>query len=87
MVIHSLILFTRIGSCQAEIKGNALTCIAEPINPTMVLWVLWRLCLIGSLDMSGANKKLQVVLEGYSNFLREKKLTLPKHQPHLVRWI
>jgi len=37
--------------------------------------------------MSGADEKLQVVLEGYSNFLREKKLTLPKHQPHLVRWV
>jgi hypothetical protein len=32
------------------------------MNLTMVLWVLWRLCLIGSLDMSGADEKLQVVL-------------------------
>lgn len=37
--------------------------------------------------MSGSDKKLQAVLEGYSNFLREKKLALPKHQPHLVRWV
>ena len=37
--------------------------------------------------MSGAEEKLQAVLEGYSNFLREKKLPLPKHQPHLVRWV
>lgn len=56
-------------------------------EPKQDVWVLWRLCLIGSLDMSGADEKLLVVLEGYSNFLREKKLALPKHQPHLVRWV
>jgi len=58
------------------LRENDLTGIAVSTNPTMV--VLWRLCLIGSLDMSGADEKLQVVLEGYSNFLREKKLALPR---------
>ncbi|MEM3453414.1 MAG: phage integrase N-terminal SAM-like domain-containing protein [Candidatus Hadarchaeum sp.] len=37
--------------------------------------------------MSGSDKKLQAVLEDYSNLLREKKLALPRHQPHLVRWV
>jgi len=37
--------------------------------------------------MRKADEKLKTALEGYSNFLREKKLTLPKHQPHLVRWV
>lgn len=37
--------------------------------------------------MSGTDEKLRVLLEGYANFLREKKLALPKHQPHLVRWV
>jgi len=40
--------------------------------------------------MRKADEKLKAALEGYSNFLREKKLTLPKHQPHqphLVRWV
>jgi integron integrase len=37
--------------------------------------------------MSRADEKLNAVLQGYSNFLREGKLALPKHQPHLVRWV
>ena len=41
--------------------------------------------LIGSLDMSRDDEKLQVVLESCSNFLRETKLGLPEHQPRLVR--
>ncbi len=35
--------------------------------------------------MSEAEEKLQAVLEGYSNFMRERQLALPKHRPHLVR--
>ena len=64
-----------------------MTRIDKLVNLTMVLWVLWRLCLIGKQNMSGVDEKLQTVLEGYSNFLREKKLAMPKHQPHLVRWV
>ncbi len=78
---------TQGSACQAEIRGNALARIDELVNLTMVLWILWRLCLIGRPNMSGADEKLQAVLEGYSNFLREKKLAMPKHQPHLVRWV
>lgn len=47
--------------------------------------MVWRLSFIEGLNMRGAGEKLQVVLEGYSNFLREKKLALPTHHPHLVR--
>ena len=32
-------------------------------------------------------EKLQAVLRGYANFLREKDLAPAKHQPHLVRWM
>jgi integron integrase len=42
---------------------------------------------MGNLNMSRSDEKLQVVLESYSNFLRGKKLALPRHQPHLVRWV
>ena len=61
--------------------------IDEPINITIVLGMLWRLCLIRRPNMSGADERLQAVLEGYSNFLREKNLAMPKHQSHLVRWV
>ncbi len=37
--------------------------------------------------MSKVDGELKAVLEGYSNFLRERKLALPKHQPPLVRWV
>ena len=30
---------------------------------------------------------MQTVLDGYAQFLREKDLALPKHQPCLVRWV
>ena len=35
--------------------------------------------------MGDADKELQAVMEVYSSFLRKRKLTLPKHRPHLVR--
>ena len=37
--------------------------------------------------MPETGKRLQAVLDGYAKFLREKELALPKHQPHLVRWV
>lgn len=37
--------------------------------------------------MNGDDDKLKVLLEGDCNFLRQKKVALPKHQPHLVRWV
>ncbi|SHF28959.1 hypothetical protein SAMN02745206_01693 [Desulfacinum infernum DSM 9756] len=37
--------------------------------------------------MAGMDEKLKAVLQGYANFLREKKLALLKHRSHLVRWV
>jgi len=37
--------------------------------------------------MTGAHDRLTDVLDGYANFLREKKLTHPMHQPYMVRWV
>ena len=34
--------------------------------------------------MEGFDKQLRKILEGYANFLRGKKLALPKHQPYLL---
>ena len=31
--------------------------------------------------------RLQVALDGYAKFLKDKDLTLPKQQPYLVRWV
>ena len=38
-------------------------------------------------DMSQDENAWKGVLEGYSHFLKERKLALPKHRPHLVRWV
>jgi hypothetical protein len=35
------------------------------------------------LDITGIDKKLKTVLEGYATFLRKRKSVLPKHQQHL----
>ena len=37
--------------------------------------------------MPEAAQRLRDVLDDYANFLRGKELALPKHQPHLVRWV
>ena len=37
--------------------------------------------------MADTGDRLQVVLEGYAEFLREKDLALRKHPPYLVRWV
>ena len=37
--------------------------------------------------MPETGQRLQEVLDGYATFLRERDLALPKHQPHLVRWV
>ena len=37
--------------------------------------------------MVETSQRLQVVLDGYAKFLRDKGLALPKHQPYLVRWV
>jgi len=37
--------------------------------------------------MTGSHDRLTEVLDAYANFLREKGLALPKHQPYLVRWV
>ena len=37
--------------------------------------------------MTEIGKKLKAVLEGYAAFLRKRKLVLPRHQQHLVRWV
>jgi hypothetical protein len=37
--------------------------------------------------MTASHDRLLEVLDGYANFLREKKLALPKHQRYLVRWL
>jgi hypothetical protein len=39
------------------------------------------------MDMEGFDKQLRKILEGYANFLREKQLAIPKHQPYLVHWV
>ena len=36
--------------------------------------------------MTQAGEQLRAVLDGYANFLLERELALPKHQPYLVRW-
>lgn len=37
--------------------------------------------------MSRVDEKLKAVLEGYSNFMRKRKLAPLKHQSHLVWWV
>ncbi|MEJ5365390.1 MAG: site-specific integrase [Desulfosoma sp.] len=37
--------------------------------------------------MAAIDTNLKAVLEGYADFLGEKKLAPHKHQPHLVRWV
>lgn len=37
--------------------------------------------------MAEAAQRLRAVRDDYANFLRGKELALPKHQPHLVRWV
>ncbi len=37
--------------------------------------------------MTEAALKLRAVLDGYANFLKDRQLALPKHRPHLVRWV
>ena len=37
--------------------------------------------------MAEAGQRLRAVLDGYANFLGERELALPKHQPYLVRWV
>ena len=37
--------------------------------------------------MTDAGDRLQAVLDGYAQFLREKDLALSKHQPYLIRWV
>jgi len=37
--------------------------------------------------MDEADERLRAVLDGYANFLRERQLALPKHQPYVVRWV
>jgi len=37
--------------------------------------------------MRGYGERLEEVLDGYGNFLREKGLALPRNQPYLVRWV
>ena len=37
--------------------------------------------------MSGVNEKLQALLQGYANFLKEKDVAKPQNQPYLIRWV
>ena len=37
--------------------------------------------------MREGGQRLESVLGDFANFLRERKLALPKHQPYLVRWV
>ena len=37
--------------------------------------------------MSDPGERLPTVLDGHANFLRNKELALPKHQPYLFRWM
>ena len=37
--------------------------------------------------MSERGQRFQTVLDGYPDFLRDKKLELPKHQRCLLRWV
>lgn len=37
--------------------------------------------------MNGAERELERELGGYADFLRKRRLTPPRHQPHLVRWV
>ena len=37
--------------------------------------------------MAEGDERLRTVLDAYANFLCEKKLAVPKHQPYLVRWV
>ena len=34
--------------------------------------------------MTSSGDRLQAVLDGYANYLRDEGLALPKHQPYLV---
>ena len=37
--------------------------------------------------MSQDENAWKAVLEGYSHFLKERQLALPRHRPHLLRWM
>ena len=37
--------------------------------------------------MTEGGEQLRAVLDGYANFLLERELALPKHQPYLVCWV
>jgi integrase len=37
--------------------------------------------------MTKAAETLDEVLKGYAEFLQDRQLALPKHRPHLVRWV
>ncbi len=37
--------------------------------------------------MAEGDERLRTVLDAYANFVCEKKLAVPKHQPYLVRWV
>ena len=37
--------------------------------------------------MTEGDEQLRAVLDGYANFLIERDVALPKHQPYLVRWV
>jgi len=39
------------------------------------------------VDMNRADRELERVLDGYAEFLRKRRLSPPKHQPHLIRWV
>lgn len=43
--------------------------------------------MIAKPDLSGVGNAWKAVLEGYSRFLGERRLTLPKRRPDLVRWV
>jgi integron integrase len=42
---------------------------------------------LGLFIMPDYDERLDQVLERYGNFLRDKQLAIPKHQPYLVRWV
>ena len=37
--------------------------------------------------MAEAGDRLRTLLGDYANFLRERQLSLQKHQPYVVRWV
>jgi integron integrase len=44
------------------------------------------MCIKRESVMAEGDERLRTVLDAYANFLCEKKLAVPKHQPYLVRW-